>query len=158
METEVSMVDYLADVPSSKAFYFTNGSKARNLYELAQGINALDEETFKFHCNLDHDDFANWIGGVVGDIELSQKLREIKSKNQYLRRLNKHIASCEKKGQTSQVNRMLADQLRVMMHDYGHVIAILLVIVATSIFTAMIYFQYHSLQNLRALDERINYI
>jgi hypothetical protein len=152
------MDEFLKDIAPDKVFFFSNGSKARNLYELSHGINALDEDTFKYHCNLDHDDFANWIGGAIGDIVLSQKLRFIKDKKQYLKIINGRIKFLERKAHSSQLNSQFAEQFRNMMKNYGYIWLIIVVIIMTCIFTAMIYFQYHSLQTIKTLDEKINYM
>lgn len=134
------MEDFLKDVAPDKIFYFKNGTKARNIYELSQGINFLDEDAFKFHCNLDHDDFANWIGGAIGDIVLSQKLRYIKDKSRYLNSINRHIKNLESKSHNSQLNRQFAEQFRDLMKNYGHIWLIIFIMIITCIFTAMIYF------------------
>ncbi|HIJ02439.1 TPA: hypothetical protein HA363_07345 [Candidatus Woesearchaeota archaeon] len=152
------MEDFLRDVDQDKVFFFRNRAAARNLYELSQQINALDEDSFKFHCNLDHDDFANWIGGAVNDIELSQKLRYIKDKNKYLKIISDRIKKLEHKSRASQLNKQFAESVRNLVKDYGHVLLLIFVILMTCIFTAMIYFQYHSLVNIKTLDEKINYL
>ncbi len=151
-------MDILRDVDPDKVFYFKNGSKARNLYELSQGINALDEDSFKFHCNLDHDDFANWIGGALGDIILSQRLRYVKDKSRYLKIINGRIKILERKSHTSQLNKQFSEQFREIMKNYGHIWLIVFIMIVTCIFTAMIYYQYQSLQSIKALDEKIQYI
>jgi signal peptidase I len=152
------MEEFLRDIAQDKIFYFRNGNKARNLYELAQHINSLNDDEFKFHCNPDHDDFANWIGGALGDIVLSRKLRRVKDKSIYLKILNRRLKILEKKSHNSQLNKQFAEQFRNLLKDYGHVWLIIFIMIITSIFTAMIYFQYHSLQTIRTLDEKINYI
>lgn len=151
-------MDILRDVEPDKVFYFKNGSKARNLYELSQGINALDADSFKHHCNLDNDDFANWIGGTVKDIKLSQKLRYVKDKERYLKIINSRIKTLERKMYISQLNRQFSEQFRELMKNYGHIWLILFIMIVTSIFTAMIYYQHNSLQSIKALDEKIQYI
>lgn len=152
------MEDFLGDVNQDKVFFFSNGAKARNLYELSREINHLDENTFRHHCNLDNDDFANWIGGTIGDLVLSQKLRYLKDKSKYLKTINNHIKFLERKSHAFQINKQFADTLRNMLRDYGHILLLIFVIIMTCIFTAMIYYQYHSLQNIKALDEKIQYI
>ncbi len=151
-------MDILRDVDPDKVFYFKNGGKARNLYELSQGINALNDDDFKHHCNLDHDDFANWIGGALGDIVLSQRLRYVKDKNQYLKIINNKIKVLERKSHTSQLNKQFSEQFRDIIKNYGHIWLIIFIMIVTSIFTAMIYYQYHSLQSIKALDEKIQYV
>lgn len=151
-------MDILRDVEPDKIFYFRNGSKARNIYELSQGINALDADSFKHHCNLDHDDFANWIGGTVKDIKLSQKLRYVKDKERYLKIINSRIKTLERKSYISQLNKQFSEQFRDLMKNYGHIWLILFIMIVTSIFTAMIYYQHNSLQSIKALDEKIQYI
>ncbi|MGV8150794.1 MAG: hypothetical protein ACP5NV_03650 [Candidatus Woesearchaeota archaeon] len=152
------MGDFLKDVDQGKEFYFRNGSRVRNVYELAQNINSLDDDTFKFHCNSEHDDFANWIGGALGDIELSKELRKIKDKKQYLKYLNTHIGRHEKETHASQLNKAFSEGFSNYMHEYGYIWLIIFIMIITSIFTAMIYFQYNSLKNIQALDEKIDYI
>jgi len=152
------MEEFLKDVAQDRAFFFSNGTKARNIYELCHGINALDEASFKFHCNLDHDDFANWIGGALDDIALSQKLRFIKDKSNYLKTINNHIKALERKVYTSRINKKFSDALKSMITDYGYVFLLIFVIIMTCVFTAMIYYQYHSLQSIKTLDEKINYL
>jgi hypothetical protein len=151
-------MEFLGDVGPDKTFYFKNGGKARNLYELVQGITELDEENFRFHCNLDHDDFANWVGGILGDITLSQNLRFIKEKKSYLKIINKHIFRLEKQSKKKYINKQFSSKVKELLEDYGHIWLIIFVMIMTSVFTAMIYFQYNSLQNINILNEKINYI
>ena len=154
----MELSECLKDVSPDKVFYFRNGTKARNLYELAQGINGIDDDTFKFHCNSDHDDFANWIGGALGDIQLSQKLRRIKDRKKYLLTINNRIHFLERKSHNSQLNKQFSEGFREMIHDYGYIWLIAFIMIMTCIFTAMIYFQYNSLQSIHTLDEKIEYI
>lgn len=150
--------DFLKDLPPEKAFWFHNGVTVRNIYELAREINVIDESTFKYHCNKEHDDFANWIGGAIGDIWLSQRLRIVKSKKAYLSIINKRIRYIEKRRISLERNRKIAERFRALLKDYSHVWLIIILIVSTSIITALIYFEYHGLMNIRALDEKISYI
>jgi signal peptidase I len=86
----------LRDVPPEKAFWFNNGTVIRNIYELSRELNHISDYDFQYHCNTDHDDFANWIGGALLDISLSQKLRSIKNKKDYIRAINRRIFYLEK--------------------------------------------------------------
>ena len=150
--------DFLRDVTVEQAFWFNNGFTVRNIYELAKEINIIDDKLFVYHCSKDHDDFANWIGGALGDIELSQRLRGIKDKKRYLRMIDVRIKQLEKKHIASAKQRELSEKTRALFHDYSYIWVLIIVFVATSIITTLIYFEYHSLTNIKALDEKIKYI
>jgi len=152
------MEEFLKDVSAERAFWFNNGSVIRNIYELSKEINNNDDKIFKYHCNVNHDDFANWIGGALGDIVLSQKLRGIIDKKAYLRIINNRIKHLEKKHISDQKTKALSEKVRALFKDYSHIWILLVIVVATCIITTLIYFEYHSLDNLKALDEKINYI
>ena len=150
--------DFLKDMASDKGFWFHNGAIVRNIYELAREINNCPDTVFSYHCNKDHDDFANWIGGVIGDIWLSQKLRGIKDKKAYLNIINARIKYLEKKKARAQQNKQLAERVSYLLKNYSHVWLLIILFIASSIITSIIYFQYHTLMNVRSLDEKINYM
>ncbi len=87
----------LSDVPLGKEFYFVNGKIAKNIKELMIEIKNLSRNEFKHHVNRNKNDFYNWIKDVVGDDELSIKIKKIRSKAQIIREINKRIKDLKEK-------------------------------------------------------------
>ena len=65
---------FLADVQEENVFWCVDGKVFKNLRELAEGLNAMTDETFSYHCNEMKKDFSNWIRDVIGDKQLAKDL------------------------------------------------------------------------------------
>jgi hypothetical protein len=64
----------LVKVPAEYVFYCHDGSVFADLRELAEGLQAMSDEAFAYHCNLEKQDFSNWVRDIVGDEELAKDL------------------------------------------------------------------------------------
>jgi hypothetical protein len=64
----------LVKVPAEYVFYCRDGSVYADLRELAEGLEAMSDETFAYHSNLEKQDFGNWVRDIVGDEELANDL------------------------------------------------------------------------------------
>jgi hypothetical protein len=64
----------LVKVPAEYVFYCHDGSVFTDLRELAEGLEAMSDETFAYHSNLEKQDFSNWVRDVIGDEELANDL------------------------------------------------------------------------------------
>ena len=93
----------LSDCIAQYAFWTHNGAIFHNIYELANGIEAMDEETFQYHVNQkdEKNDFALWILAVFGDQKLAKKLKEVMDKKSYLKIIKKRIKELENEKQLS---------------------------------------------------------
>ena len=87
-EDNISQVDIeagkiLRTVPDQEAFYFyeavgkPTGKVARNLPDFLDKVKSAKMESLLFH--LQRNDFQNWVGGVLGDSKLAEKLKRISS-------------------------------------------------------------------------------
>lgn len=65
---------YLGDVSPEKYFWMNNGTVLKNLYELQDGLESISEETYGHHVSKEKNDFAKWVGEVVGDGKLAKEL------------------------------------------------------------------------------------
>jgi len=72
----------LVKVPAEYVFYCHDGSVFADLRELAEGLQAMSDETFAYHSNLEKQDFSNWIRDVIGDEELANDLAKAVSRLQ----------------------------------------------------------------------------
>ena len=77
-EIDLLLVD---NVSADKVFYLCDGQVVRNLLELADMLELMDESVFSYHVTDYKNDFANWINDVVGDAELADELRMITEKD-----------------------------------------------------------------------------
>ena len=85
----------LSDVSPPEAFWFFNGVIIRNIYELAEEIKNLDEWSFVYHSNIDHDDFANWIKQALGDSEFAAQLKKERNREKYVKKIETRIKKLE---------------------------------------------------------------
>jgi signal peptidase I len=84
---------FLKNVRYDKALKLINKRFIHNYYELASEINFLEENEFDYHRN--HDDIIDWIKQNYQDDELIKKLKEAKSKKDYIFIIKRRISSLE---------------------------------------------------------------
>ena len=94
----VNKEQILSDVMSEDTFWFCNGHIARNIYELVNYIEELDDFGWKYHVNKDRNknDFAKWIYLVLGDKPLAEALSKIYDKKKYVQIIRARIKQLEK--------------------------------------------------------------
>lgn len=80
------------DAPASNYFVLCNGKPVKNMKELADIMDELEDHVFNHHVRPDHNDFANWIKDIFKDVELAQKLANAKDKGHMQLVIYKHIA------------------------------------------------------------------
>jgi hypothetical protein len=71
----------LVKVPAEYVFYCNDGSVFADLRELAEGLKAMSDETFAYHCNVEKRDFSNWVRYILGDEELANDLAKASSRS-----------------------------------------------------------------------------
>lgn len=87
----------LADCSPWEEFWTCKGWIIRNIYELKDSIDVMDEYTFRYHVNEDNqkNDFSKWIDEVLGDHELMLSLRDVYDKDWYVRVIEDRIKQLE---------------------------------------------------------------
>jgi len=68
---------YTCDVSSDNKFFCANGDSFKNVIDLGNSLDSMDEKTFGAHVNSEKNDFATWIYDVVGDVALADTLRDL---------------------------------------------------------------------------------
>jgi hypothetical protein len=87
----------LSDVPEQNlAFWFTNGTIVRNIYELVNTIASCDKGVFEYHVNADKNDFCNWILDVLGDEVLAKRVKKELDQQKFAKKIRKRIKELEK--------------------------------------------------------------
>jgi len=72
------------NVAPEKYFCMYNGIIIKNLRELIDALEIMDEETFAHHVNSEKNDFSSWVENVIKDKHLSEKLRNAKTREEMI--------------------------------------------------------------------------
>ena len=92
-KTRISLGTYdMQDMPEENHFYFVNGHKVKNVKELAEVMDRIEQEIFDFHVNPDKNDFYNWVRHVFDDLELAEKMVGVTGPKHLQFTIYKHVA------------------------------------------------------------------
>ena len=97
VRTKQDAAKVLADVVDDKRFFCHDGCVAKNLYQLAECLSHINQESFSHHVNEAKNDFANWTRDVFGDIKLASDLTRSADHAEAARVVQERIAWLEKK-------------------------------------------------------------
>ena len=85
----------LGEAPVEQHFVVADGSKLKNIIELADALETMSEEIFRHHANEFKNDFSNWVKDVFYDHSLADDISRAKNKFEaqivILRRLVKEL-------------------------------------------------------------------
>jgi len=87
---------FLGNVPEDKVFRVYLGPSIRNLYELAENLEKMSDESFYHHVTPERNDFENWINDVIKDVELAKSIANIKNQTTMSRIIKKRIDVLER--------------------------------------------------------------
>lgn len=71
----------------ASVFYFHNGQTADSVKKLIKVLETLDEETFKYHCNKDKNDFYTWLSTGLNDAKAAAGIKAVKTRKSMLVKL-----------------------------------------------------------------------
>lgn len=80
------------DAPETSYFILCNGKPVKNIKELADIMEEIEDQVFNHHVTPDKNDFATWVKDIFKDIELAEKLAGVKDKKHMQLVVYKHIA------------------------------------------------------------------
>lgn len=69
----------LADASPDKCFWVCDGKILKNLKELAEYLEKVPANIFKYHVNKSKNDFADWVTDVFGEAKVSQLMKKSKT-------------------------------------------------------------------------------
>lgn len=64
----------LQELPEQQQFYLCSGQRLRNLKELAEVLDGMQEEIFRYHVNEQRNDFHTWARDVFHEDALAEEL------------------------------------------------------------------------------------
>lgn len=78
--TAIEAKTYLTEVGQPwTAFWCHKGPVVKSMAEMSAAMQKMPEATFAHHVGTGKNDFANWVGAVLGDKDLADALRKAKS-------------------------------------------------------------------------------
>ena len=80
------------NAPLAQYFILCNGQRVKNVKELADKMEHLEDDVFDHHANPEKNDFVNWVKDVFKEVELAEKIAEAKNKEHVQLIIYKHIA------------------------------------------------------------------
>jgi hypothetical protein len=69
-------VKLLSDVKDEHKFYSVDGRVLQNVHDLVALLDTIQDEQFYHHVTEDRNDFALWIEGCIGDLDLALRVRD----------------------------------------------------------------------------------
>ena len=84
-------------IPKEKWFFFKNGRHASSIEELCRALEWLGDDEFRFHVNMQRNDFANWVEDVFHEGELAHSMREVAEREGLLIILDEYLKNKSKK-------------------------------------------------------------
>jgi hypothetical protein len=79
------------EVTPDKYFVLCDGRKLKSGKELADTLQSISDDMFKYHVTDTKNDFANWINDVFGEPDLAKKIRTIRNKMEVSVELYRHM-------------------------------------------------------------------
>jgi hypothetical protein len=79
------------EAPSENYFVLCNGKPVKNIRELADVMDEIEDHVFNYHVRPEHNDFAAWAKDVFQDVELAEKLAGVNDKEHLQLVVYKHI-------------------------------------------------------------------
>jgi hypothetical protein len=79
------------ELPPEQYFILADGRALRNVKELAEILEQLEDHVFHHHVNEIKNDFATWVKDVFKDIELAEQLAAARDKRHAQLVIYKHI-------------------------------------------------------------------
>ena len=81
------------EAPEENHFILATGGIIKDLKELAEALEGMNEETFRFHANESKNDFASWTKDIFKEEELAEKLLKANSKSEAHVAVLKHLVN-----------------------------------------------------------------
>lgn len=69
----------LTRAAGEQCFWVKNGAILADLVELSSALKEMEKEVFAHHVRKTQNDFADWIQYVLGDTELADMIRKVKT-------------------------------------------------------------------------------
>ena len=82
LQRTLSQLKFYEDLPAKKFFWLKNGIVIKNIYELMNLLEVMNNSTFNHHVNDNVNDFSEWIENSVGNKELAKKIGSARTREE----------------------------------------------------------------------------
>ena len=97
MATQEEAAKYLCDAAPDHCFWVNNGPILKNVEELADALESISEDTYRYNANKGKNDCSKWISEIIGDNKLANDLLSAKNKNSAVNKVRARLNSLKKK-------------------------------------------------------------
>lgn len=97
MATKDEAIRYLCDVAPEQCFWVNNGPILKNMEELANALESMNDDAYSYHTDKDKNDFSKWVSEIVGDQKLANDLLSSRNKESALKKVKARLNSLKKK-------------------------------------------------------------
>lgn len=97
VRTKQDAARVLSDTSEDKRFFCSDGCVSGNLYQLAECLDHMSEDSYRNHATPEKNDFANWVRDVFGDDKLANDLNLCANSAEAAKAVRGRIAWLQKK-------------------------------------------------------------
>ena len=87
----VAVSKKLGDAKPEQYFILITGVPLKNIKELINSFETMNEWVFRHHVNEARNDFANWIKDVFNEKELSEEVKDVRDMHEMQLRMLKYL-------------------------------------------------------------------
>lgn len=78
-------------VPSSKSFWLCTNEYLRSLNTLAEALERVSDDVFRYHVDKYKNDFATWVKDSIDDKDLAREISRIKTRYTLIRKIRENV-------------------------------------------------------------------
>jgi hypothetical protein len=78
-------------VPLSKSFWLCTNEYLRSLNTLADALERVSDDVFRYHVDKYKNDFATWVKDAIDDKDLAREISRIKTRYTLVRKIRENI-------------------------------------------------------------------
>lgn len=83
-------------VPLKDSFWLCTNQNLRSLNTLANSLEDVNDDVFRYHVNKYKNDFSTWVRDVIGDSDFAREISRIKTKDTLVRKVNEKVNESRK--------------------------------------------------------------
>ncbi len=106
------------DVKPEHYFFVCDGTVVKNLLDLVDALEYMDDYTFRYHVNEHKNDFYNWIKDVFQEEELAARILPVKDKREIqvaiLREMVRRLLKNKKTNKKKAIKKNKKDKKKVV--------------------------------------------
>lgn len=81
----------LGVVPISKSFWLCTNEYLRSLNTLADALEKVSDDVFRYHVDKYKNDFASWVKDCIDDKDLAREISRIKTRYTLIRKIRENV-------------------------------------------------------------------